>query len=285
MADSDQLAKRDAREFMSKSFLTTAELCGQKAWFDIHRKKPFPVVERVVFGKAVDAGVQVVIAGVNAGHASDDISELVDATIFKVLEDEERRAENAGIDPGPIEQVVVDDVRTAVLQFQFEVLRQFDFAFASTQHEIRLELEGVGMIDAHPDIILRDNSIFDVKTASRAKASTAASGSVRELGFYAVAREREVGRLVPTVGYITWVRSTRPYWQIVTATVTDELRRASLAVAQMTKRALIADERMNADAVKPENWSFASGPAFSGLCSDCQHRVECPIYEGDTSRA
>ena len=54
----DDLSQRTA---LSKSQLAVADICGQKAWLEIHHRRPFIPDEKVTFGAAVDATVESVI--------------------------------------------------------------------------------------------------------------------------------------------------------------------------------------------------------------------------------
>ena len=49
------------RTALSKSVLTAFELCETKSWWGLHDPRPFITNEKVVFGSAVDAGVEVVV--------------------------------------------------------------------------------------------------------------------------------------------------------------------------------------------------------------------------------
>ena len=55
------LAARDPRQFLSKSFMVGAELCGERAHLDLNRPRPFRMNEAVLFGKAIDVGVEALI--------------------------------------------------------------------------------------------------------------------------------------------------------------------------------------------------------------------------------
>ena len=61
-----------ARTILSKSALTVADLCGSKAWFDIHDRRPLIPAENITFGSAVDAGVEQILTMRRAGMAIDE---------------------------------------------------------------------------------------------------------------------------------------------------------------------------------------------------------------------
>jgi len=165
-----------------------------------------------------------------------------------------------------------------------EIAGRRNWATVACQPNIVVDLPDLGPISTHPDIVYGDNGIDDVKTAKRAKADE----PTLELGFYAIAVEAFSGEPVPNVGYLTWVRVTRPYWQEVNFPVTDELRRWTRERAGSYIRAKKADELLNRKAEMPRNFSFPGGPAFRSLCADCQYAPvnggECGIaYRGEAT--
>lgn len=250
------LATRTPREYLSKSFMQTA--CGEKAWYEVHHPRPWMPNEAAVFGSAVDAGASVIIGYLRAGQQV-DIERAYEAAAAVIHE--------AAV------LVDVNGVQEALDAF---VAVPFDWAFAKLgtragsgdAFSIRLELPGIGMVDAHPDIVLRDHSIWDIKTGKRSKPDKAAAESYTELGFYAVCYEAYTGEVVPEVGYLTWVRTKQPYWQQVYAPVTSEMRRIALAEARRWADAIRAS-------VPDRNDTFIWGPKYG--CADCQYH---PLFGG-----
>ena len=121
---------------------------------------------------------------------------------------------------------------------------------------------GVGVVDCHPDIVLRDDTIWDIKTSSRAKPMDAAKQSIDELAFYGIVYEAYTGATVPMVGYLTWVRSKKPYWQQVFAVLTDDMREKAYANARRWRAAVLTSS--------PDiNNTFPFGPKYG--CADCQY--------------
>lgn len=276
----DDLSSRDPRKLLSKSFLVGADLCGERAWLDIHRPVPFHMTEKVAFGSAVDLAVQMVLAGRDAGLdvlAGD--AERVVAEVALLLET--RRSDPA---------VSIEEVLDAANHFAAYVERsELDFSGAIRQHHIRVPVPDVGVVDGHPDLILRDGSIVDIKTSPRSKPVDAAASAYLELGLYALAREIETGARVPRVAYLTWVRSSRPAWQLVSAEVTERMLAIARGRAASTARAIAADATLNEGAETPRNWTFPNGPRFVGLCGSCGHNPAlggtCAIYEGENTDA
>lgn len=239
------------RTALSKSVLTAFDLCETKVWHGIHDPRPFITNEKVVFGSAVDAGVEVIVKSLSSGQPV-QIDRAFAAAAFIV--------EREGI------ELVFSDVERAIEDFERDVAPKFDWALSVTQASITAEIEGLGECNGHPDIILGSGSVWDVKTAGRAKEVPSV-----ELGFYALLLEAHSGVPVPTVGYMNWVRLKKPYWQIAEAPVTAELRRWAYEKSAAFVRARKADQLLNAKADSAVNFSMGGGPKFDGLCNDCPY--------------
>jgi hypothetical protein len=239
------------RSALSKSVLTAFDLCETKVWNSIHDPRPFIPGEKVVFGSAVDAGVEIIVKSVASGQPV-QLDRAFAAAAFVVERD--------GV------ELVFSDVERAIEDFERDVVPKFDWALTVTQASITAELEGLGECNGHPDIIFGSGAVYDVKTSGRAKDVPSL-----ELGFYALLMEAHSGTPVPSVGYLNWVRLKRPYWQIAEAPVTDELRRWSYEKAAAYIRAKKADAALNANADTALNFSMGGGPKFDGLCSDCAY--------------
>jgi len=255
------------RTVLSKSALTTFDMCQSQAWFDIHERKPLIPSERITFGSAVDAAVEQ-IATLIRDTGSVDMN-IVMAAAQECIDRDET-------------EVNVDEVERAANRFVAEIAPRRDWTGVACQPNIVTALSDLGEISTHPDIVYADNGIDDVKTAKRSKDDR----PTLELGFYALAVEAFSGVPVPNVGYLTWVRVGKPYWQEVSFTVTDELRRWTRERAGAYIRAKKADEILNRKAEIPRNFSFPGGPAFSSLCDGCQYAPanggECAIaYRGE----
>ena len=255
----DDLSRRDPRERISKSFVRKAEGCGMSAWLSIHDPRPWRPPEKVSFGSAVDAGVELLIAYLRSDQPP-DIDRAHAGAMERVKDD-----------PNPPEPA---EVREALrLWLAWDVVAETDFAYAVTQPHIRLELQGIGEVDAHPDLILKDaggyEHIIDVKTAKAAKPANAAATSYTELGFYALLREAETGGEVATVAYWTFVRSKKPYWQRVWAPVSPHMILVASHRVSAVARALEADALLNEGAAHPTNSVFVAPPRYG--CGDCEH--------------
>lgn len=253
------------RTALSKSALVAADLCGEKAFLDIHDRRPLIPAENITFGSAVDAGVEQILTMRRAGQPIDQRRFI--AAAQEVIERD-------GV------EVDLDEVERALDAFVLGIMPRYDFDFCQLQSTLREDLDGLGESEGHPDVQLRDGSIYDVKTAKRSKPSDAAATSV-ELGFYVLLSEAS-GTPVPKVGYWTWVRTQRPGWQIVEAPVTAEMRRRTYEMAARYVRARKADEVLNRKTANPVNFSFFSGPKNLSLCNTCAYN---PAFGGPCSIA
>lgn len=263
------------RTMLSKSALVSADLCGSKAWYEIHDRKPLIPSEKITFGSCLDAGVEQILTAVRAG---------IPATEAHPLDAAEEVMARDGID------IDLAELDRALSRFLADVLPRYDWALCGLQVHLTEELAGLGTGDGHPDIRLHDGSIFDVKSASRAKSADAAATSV-ELGFYGLLSEAETKVPTPRVGYLTWCRTARPSWQVLEAPFTDEMRRRTRAQAAGYVRAKAADELLNRNVTAPINFTFPSGPRNVGLCGTCQYNpafggpCQLAVQEGITDDA
>jgi hypothetical protein len=238
------------RTALSKSALNTFELCQTKAFFEIHDRRPFVPNEKVSFGSAVDAAVEKVIEDIRDGRTIDEGRAL--AAAEEVIE-----RDDAGVDLRLVE--------SAVTKFVVQAAPEFDFTDVALQAHLNVTLDGLGEIDGHPDIILRTNAPWDVKTGAPKD-----SAETPELGLYGLMVEAATGETVPEVGYVYYNRKlVTPKWGIVKAPFTDEYRRWAYERAAAYVRAKKADALLNARAAVPMNFAMTGGPKFDGLCGDC----------------
>ena len=241
------------RTALSKSSLVGFELCMSKSWFEIHARRPMLPNEKVSFGSALDAATEALIIGMREGWTPERAHEAAgDAVAFV--------QERDGI------ELPIDELTRALTGFSDGVMPQFDWTGAATQPDLWATIEGIGEVNGHPDIVLADNAVWDVKSSSRAKAMPSL-----ELGLYALLLEASHGEPVHEVGYLTWVRAGKGRWEIQRQTMTDELRRWTWESMRRFSAVKALDAQLNADAETPTNVAFAGGPKFPGLCSDCQY--------------
>ena len=238
------------RTALSKSALIGFELCQQKAWLEIHHRRPFVTSEKLSFGSALDAATEALIVGERDGR--DATRAVADAIDFVIERDE--------ID------LDRDELARAISGFGAEVMPQFDWTEAATQPDLWATIPGIGEINGHPDIVLGTNAVWDVKSSARSKELPSL-----ELGLYALLLEAAHDVIVPEVGYLTWVRSGKGRWVIQPQPMTDELRRWAWENTRRFALAKAADAQLNAGHEVAVNHVFGGGPKFAGLCSDCQY--------------
>ncbi len=259
----------DQRRALSKSELSLAELCQWKAWHHRHHYLPAPAKEEIAFGRCVDKGVTELVEQMRGyGHIEDPGWSMRAA----ILEADQHTVE-----------IDMEGVSDALTRFHEDVLPQFDWAYCLTQHHISVEMPGWGMVDGHPDLVLKDGTILDVKTGDRAKTRSAVLNST-ELGFYALIRQVETGEPVPTVGYLSWPRGLKfPKWAIVIEPVTPELLSVTTQRVDAYVRARDMDTHLLIGGGEPVNVTLTAGPRFAGLCNGCQYVEICPVRAIETA--
>jgi hypothetical protein len=239
-----------ARVELSKSQLVSAEMCQTASWYDIHDRRSLIRDEKLVFGSAIDAGVEQIVSAAARGADAGSLP------LQAAMEVAER-------DGWPLPW---DEVKRALEGFGADVLPRFDWTGAVVQPTVRADIAGLGPCSGHPDIILGDGSVIDVKTTSRPKE---VGGSV-ELGFYTLLVEA-TGLVVPRVGYLAWIRLKAPYWQVAVVETTDELRRYAMARALAFVRARDLDAHVNDGEASPVNYTLTGGPSRGWKCPTCQY--------------
>lgn len=265
----EDLSKRDPRERISKSFVQQVGNCGEKAWRSIHDPRPWVAPEKVTFGSAVDAGVEVIVKALAKGETPDLVTAHHEAMLR--VDGETNRPDDG-------------EVQTALRKFaDWSVVGEVHWPGAVTQPHIRLELDGIGEVDAHPDLLLpqgfeddRIGTIVDIKTGKAAKPANAAATSYTELGLYALL-VAETGETPMSVAYWTYVRSKLPYWQEVAAPVTPHMLRVARHRVAAVARAIEADALLNDGVAVPTNSVFTAPPRFG--CGDCQYQPDCTWAE------
>lgn len=266
----EDLSRRDPRRFISKSFVQQVGNCGQRAWFQIHDPRPWVAPEKVTFGSAVDAGVEVIVKALARG-ADPDLTVAHHEAMLRV--------------DGEVNRPDDGEVMAALLLFtQWSVVQEVHWPGAVTQPHIRTELEGIGEVDAHPDLLLSQGyedpeigTIVDIKTAKAAKPANAAATSYTELGLYALLVSVTVPPRLRSVAYWTYVRTKKPWWQEVVAPVTDHLLTVARHRVAAVARAIEADALLNDGVAVPSNSVFTAPPKYG--CGDCQWQPDCSWAE------
>ena len=241
------------RTALSKSALVGFELCQSKAWYEIHDRRPMLPNEKVSFGSALDAATEALVTGFREGWTADKALEAAADGVFFVQASDDI-------------ELPIDELNRATTGFWNEVMPEFRWGAAATQPDLWADIPGIGEVNGHPDIVLGDNSVWDVKSSSRAKAIPSV-----ELGLYALLLEAAHGEPVHETGYLTWVRSGKGHWEIQRQPMTDELRRWTWESMRRFSVVKALDADLNSASPTPSNVVFAGGPKFPGLCGDCQY--------------
>lgn len=236
---------------LSKSELGQFDLCQTKAWMAIHDPRPFVTNEKVEFGSALDRGVEVLVKFASAGQEPD--FERAWEGVREYVQEQPLLAES------------IEELAHALTTFRSEVMPRYDWVRAVTQSSITTDIEGLGTCNGHPDIVMGDGTVLDLKTSSKSKDVPSV-----ELGFYALLVEA-TGRPVPRVGYLNYVRLKKPVWYLPEVPVTDELRRWAYENAAAYVRAKRVDTILNAKAASPGNYTMVGGAKFASLCLDCPY--------------
>ena len=237
------------RTELSKSQLTTADFCQTAAWFGIHDRRPMLPSERLTFGSAIDAACEQMVYA--AARGLDAGGKAMQAALEVAARD--------GMD------LDWNEVSAAITGFREQVMPAIDWTDAVVQPTVRAEIAGLGPCSGHPDIILADGTVLDVKTGKQHK-----SPFGTELGFYTLLCEAS-GLAVPRVGYLTWLRFAKPFWEPTIIDVTDELRRYAMARALAFARARDLDAHVNEGEASPVNYTLTGGPKGPGQCATCEY--------------
>lgn len=235
----EDLSQRTA---LSKSALVLFDLCQTKSWLDSHDRRPIIPSEKVSFGSALDAAIEILIVGEREGHEKFK----ADAAIITAIEEIEVRDDM---------DLPTEELLRAARSFRDEVLPKFDWSEVRTQTSLWADIPGLGEVNGHPDVLL-PGRVFDVKSSSREKAMPSV-----ELGLYGILLEAAETAPVEEVGYFTWVRSGKGRWVIQRMPLSAEIRRWTWEVARRYAAARELDNQA----------AFGGGPKFPGLCGDCQY--------------
>jgi hypothetical protein len=239
---------------LSKSALTTFDMCQQQAWYDIHERRPIIPNERMTFGSAVDAAVEQIVVMLRSGNP-------VEMARVMAAVDEVIAREDTGVDR--------DEVERAAEMFVPQVAVNYDWSYCRTQPSIDITLPDLGDINTHPDLILAGNLVRDVKTGKQAKPDE----PTLELGFYGLCVEAETERAGPDGRLLHLGPGRPPLLADPRVPFTDELRRWTRERAGGYVRAKKADEVLNRKRVarrmtRPSiassaTWTPASWPSVS----------------------
>lgn len=217
------------RTGISKSLITSTALCGRKGWFSEHvrlpdgSRVPWIIPERVAFGAALDEAVLSIAFAEREGSSWNP---------YEVLADGMGAVRGKKTEPGIDWIKFEDDLKVAIDLFVFDVLRlaTSDDPLVNFKGAYLQGLDGeslrVGDLIGTPDFILSGNTrpnkrtlILDLKASSRSKSEKDLRSA--ELSYYAWLWAAHTQGDLPDVGYLTYVRKTKPAYQLLTGSVTS----------------------------------------------------------------
>jgi hypothetical protein len=234
---------------ISKSLITSTALCNRKGWFsenirtDDGGRVPIVANERMSFGSALDEAILYIAQAVRSGEGY-KLSVARHLGIQAAMEREH--------DPAIEWDVMMEEIRVALELFESDILRndglgdppRVDFAGSLLQgingDSIRVEHPEFGTIIGTPDFIISGKTrpegrdlVLDLKTSSRVKSEKDLRSA--EMSFYAYLYAQKWGGDLPLVGYLTYVRTKVPKYQILVGEATAEHLRIAEEFLKTTK--------------------------------------------------
>lgn len=258
-----------ARTGMSKSVIVATSLCARKGWYseairdDQGRRVSVPMPERVLFGTALDEAVQVLNFNVREGVPV--TPELLEEAIQEGLGAMASRPGAEDLDPVLIE----GELEAALAGYVEDVLPVLRERYGDGLKGLRLQgndgesLRSGDFIGTPDMLFVGDNpAVWDVKSSPRSKSNRDLYSA--EMAHYA-ALYLDVFGALPTVGYLTWVRTTRsvPKWQVLGTNATP--LHLALATAYRTATKVALDSPV-----------VDSLPFNTAMCGTCEWKVNRP---------
>ena len=209
---------------ISKSLVTTTALCGRKGWFsekirlEDGSRLPFVAPERVAFGSALDEAILIIAEALRSGRPWDE-DEVVNAGIEAVRSRPTEEIEW---------EIFEAQLRAAVKIFVYDVIEPelvtFRDVYLQGLDGESLKVEG---LIGTPDFIFRKwkgedggTMILDLKASARSKSEKDLRSA--EMAFYSYLWSRYSAGELPGVGYLTYVRTKRPTYQLITGKATAD---------------------------------------------------------------
>jgi len=246
---------------ISKSTIVATTLCARKGWYGETirdtdgRRISVPMPERVLFGTALDEAIQLIIWNAREGVEIDGV--IVDEAIQEGLGAMASRPGAEECDPVAIEFELVIAVET----FVHEILPTLSLKYLRLQGDDGESLRHGEFIGTPDILILGDEpAIWDVKSSARSKAARDLWSP--EMSHYAALYEGIYGSM-PLLGYLTWVRTKAPKWQVISMQSTPLHLQLANAHRAATKAVI------NATAVD-------ALPFNTALCGSCEWKVAHP---------
>ena len=210
---------------ISKSLVTATALCGRKGWFSEKirladgSRLPLIAPERVAFGSALDEAILIIADSIRSNQRWDE-KDVVDQGFYAARS----RPTEDGIDWG----IFHAQLEAAVKIFIFDVLETELVTFRDVYLQgIDGESLKVDGLIGTPDFIFRrwkgedgGTMILDLKASSRSKSERDLRSA--EMAFYSYLWTRYSAGELPGVGYLTYVRTKRPTYQLITGKATAD---------------------------------------------------------------
>lgn len=249
------------RTGISKSTIVATNLCARKGWYgetirdSKGRRLSVPMPERVLFGTALDEAIQLVIWNAREGVVID--ATLIDEAIQEGLGAMASRPGAEECDPVAIEFELV----IAVEMFVRDILPTLPLKYLRLQGDDGESLRHGEFIGTPDILILGDEpAIWDVKSSARSKAARDLWSP--EMSHYAALYEGIYGSK-PLLGYLTWVRTKSPKWQVVSMQSTE------LHIALATAHRAATKAAINTPTIDDL-------PFNTALCGSCEWKVTRP---------
>ena len=210
---------------ISKSLVTATALCGRKGWYsekirlEDGSRLPFIAPERVAFGSALDEAILIIVEAFRSNHPWNE-KDVVDQGLFAARS----RPTEEGIDWG----IFHAQLEAAIKIFVYDVLEPelvtFRDVYLQGLDGESLKVEG---LIGTPDFIFRKwngaeggTMILDLKASARSKSAKDLLSA--EMAFYSYLWSRYSAGELPGVGYLTYVRTKRPTYQLITGKATAD---------------------------------------------------------------
>jgi hypothetical protein len=257
------------RTGISKSLITSTALCNRKGWFAEKirtadgARLPLIAPERVAFGAALDEAILEIVVAIR-----EDAPWSIQTAHHLGVQAGMTRPHRDDIDWDKFKA----DLWVALELFVSDVLLEgmgesplIDFHGALVQgingDSIRVQTEAFGDVIGTPDFIISGTTrangrdlVLDLKSGARAKSEKDLRSA--EMAFYAYLYAQKWGGDLPDVGYLTFIRTKTPRFQIITGAATaDHLRIAEAYIA--TTKSVVARET-------PDEVGFTT--SFCGSC-------------------
>jgi hypothetical protein len=256
---------------ISKSLVTSTALCGRKGWFsekirlEDGSRLPFIAPERVAFGSALDESILIIAEALRANQSWNE-KDVVDQGLFAARS----RQTEEGIDW----EIFHAQLEAAVKIFVYDVIEPelvtFRDVYLQGLDGESLKVEG---LIGTPDFIFRKwngevgaTMVLDLKASARSKSAKDLRSA--EMAFYSYLWSRYSAGELPGIGYLTYVRTKRPTYQLITGKATGE-------------HLLLAEQYLAATRSVVGRDSVEEVAFTTSFCGSCEWRKPNPLVGFD----